>query len=72
MTDINMRLRTSVNSKTKFLARCSHELRTPLTGIVGAIEILENAKSVEEQMDFLAIAKECSMMLMKLVNGGVY
>ncbi len=53
--------------KDTFVADVSHELRTPTTNISLYLELLENAPS-EKQRQYIAIVKEQSQQLVKLVE----
>ena len=58
-----------IETKDKFLATMSHELRTPLNGIVGMINMLSDAGTLnEKQQEYLKILTECSLQLMNLLN----
>ena len=56
-------------AKNQFLAKISHELRTPLNGISGFTQLLEKKPSLTaEDKKQVAIIKQCSDNLLKLVN----
>jgi signal transduction histidine kinase/CheY-like chemotaxis protein len=57
------------NAKNQFLAKISHELRTPLNGISGFAQLLEKKASLHaEDKKHVAIIKQCSENLLKLIN----
>lgn len=57
-------------TKDDFLATMSHEIRTPLTGIMGAINLLPQAGTLnEKQLKHIKIANTCSVQLLDLING---
>ena len=56
-------------AKNQFLANISHELRTPLNGISGFTQLLEKKPSMSvEDKKQIAIIKQCSDNLLKLIN----
>jgi two-component system sensor histidine kinase ChiS len=54
--------------KTQFLANMSHEIRTPLNGILGFVELAEEAASSPEQREHLAICRERAQYLLSVVD----
>jgi signal transduction histidine kinase len=55
--------------KDQFLQNISHELRTPLTSILGYLEIVLNyGNTPKTQENFLKIAHENSLSLLKTIN----
>jgi signal transduction histidine kinase len=64
---IDQKNRTII-SRTQFLSTMGHELRTPLNGIIGAINILKNEKSLPEQQEYFDILKYCSDHMLHQVN----
>lgn len=55
-------------AKTSFLSHMSHEIRNPLNGIVGAIELLEDADMIAEYRQYINIIKYSSDTLMGVIN----
>ncbi len=55
-------------AKRALLHAISHELRTPLNGIVGALDLLAESRSMEEASEYLPLAKESSTRLERLVD----
>lgn len=54
--------------KTAFLSNMSHEIRTPLNGIIGMIDLSKRLAKGEELLENLAIAKESSLNLLRIIN----
>jgi len=55
-------IRRSVNAaKTNFLEIVSHELYTPMNGILGFIDLLDDTPLNEEQREYLAMVRQCSV-----------
>lgn len=59
----------STKAKADLLAMMSHEMRTPLNGILGAIELLEDARLSARQNRFIAAIKTSAELLLHHVNG---
>ncbi|WP_416352642.1 two component system sensor kinase [Edwardsiella ictaluri] len=59
--------RASAN-KSEHLNSISHEIRTPLNGIIGALMLLENGESTQEQHDLLDTGLKCSRHLLEIIN----
>ena len=60
---------TASKAKSQFLANMSHEIRTPMNAIMGMLEILLLATSLdEEQKDFVQTALDSANNLLVLIN----
>lgn len=55
-------------TKSAFLATMSHEIRTPLNGIIGNVELLDNAPLSGEQRALLDTIRDCGTSLLDLVD----
>ncbi|HWP97112.1 MAG TPA: response regulator [Syntrophomonadaceae bacterium] len=55
-------------TKTQFLANMSHEMRTPMIGILGSINLLEQSDLTAEQINHVAIVRECGEHLLGVIN----
>ncbi|MEP0912361.1 PAS domain S-box protein [Leptolyngbya sp. GB1-A1] len=56
-------------AKSEFLANMSHELRTPLNGVIGYAQILQRAKSLnEEDRSRVEVIHQCGSHLLTLIN----
>jgi len=55
-------------AKSTFIANMSHEIRTPLNGIEGMIDLTLLTQLTQEQKENLSIAKECSKVLLGVIN----
>jgi len=62
------RLEEATRAKSEFLANMSHEIRTPINGIIGMTELASDTDLTEEQRDHLATIRECSQVLLSLVD----
>ena len=54
--------------KSNFLAMMSHELRTPLNGIIGSLDLLENARLNHECLDLVKTASISANNLIAILN----
>jgi len=55
-------IRQNVNAaKNNFLEIVRHELNTPMNGILGFIDLLQDTQLDEEQHDFVATIRDCSL-----------
>ena len=54
--------------KRSFLSLISHEFRTPLNGILGTVELLEEAESPASQLELLAMLKLSAQRMGSLVS----
>ena len=55
-------------AKGEFLANMSHEIRTPMNGILGMTGLALEARSAEEQREYLALVKASGESLLQLIN----
>lgn len=55
-------------AKSQFLASMSHEIRTPMNGIIGYLQLLENTKLTNEQMEFVNTMKTSIDTLLTVIN----
>ena len=56
-------------AKSEFLANMSHELRTPLNGVIGYAQILQRAKTLnDEDRSRIEIIHQCGTHLLTLIN----
>ena len=55
-------------AKSAFLATMSHEIRTPLNGIIGTAELMSTGRLDDEQIEQLAVIRQCSDALIALIN----
>lgn len=55
-------------AKSFFLANVSHEIRTPLNGIIGAIQLLEEHATSDEERVLLRTADSSGQTLLRIVN----
>jgi len=61
-------LEEATRAKSEFLANMSHEIRTPINGIIGMTELALQTALTDEQQDYLATIRECSQVLLSLVE----
>lgn len=55
-------------AKTAFLGTVSHELRTPLAGILGLLELVEDAGSAAERTQYQAQMRAAAVLLLELLE----
>ena len=55
-------------AKTAFLGTVSHELRTPLAGILGLLELVEDAGSATERTQYQAQMRAAAVLLLELLE----
>jgi len=57
-----------LKSRSEFLTIMSHEIKTPLNGILGILNILENSKLTNDQINLINIIKKNSTNLLNILN----
>ncbi len=62
------RAQAASRAKSEFLANMSHEIRTPLNGMIGALQLLEEARLEPEQRDLIGISQSCGKGLLTIIN----
>jgi len=55
-------------AKGEFLANMSHEIRTPMNGVIGTLQLLEDTKLSDEQLEFVATAHKSAEALLGILN----
>lgn len=55
-------------AKTAFLGTVSHELRTPLAGILGLLELVEEAGTAAERTQYQAQMRAAALLLLELLE----
>ena len=55
-------------AKARFLGVVSHEMRTPLNDIIGALELMQDARAEDIQAHYLPVLRNSSSVLLDLVN----
>jgi len=59
---------SALQAKSYFLANVSHEIRTPMNGIVGAVDLLTQHPTEQEQRELLSLIRSSSDALLVLIN----
>lgn len=62
------RIKQAAEERDRFVAAISHEMRTPMNGIVGPLELLEEADLTSDQRSFLGLARTSADRMTDLVN----
>ena len=55
-------------AKSQFLTNMSHELRTPMNSIIGFSDLLFDEELTDEQLDYLNMIKDNSVLLLHLLS----
>ncbi len=56
------------HGKSIFLANMSHEIRTPFQGLLGMLNLLDDASLTGQQRDYLQTARDSAMHLLGVLN----
>ncbi|MFZ4756644.1 MAG: ATP-binding protein [Burkholderiaceae bacterium] len=59
---------SAASAKAQFLAMMSHELRTPMTGIIGMVDLLQDARMSDEQKHFVSVLRSSAQSLLTVLN----
>jgi len=59
---------SAASAKAQFLAMMSHELRTPMTGIIGMVDLLQDARMTDEQKHFVSVLRSSAQSLLTVLN----
>ncbi len=59
----------AAEAKSQFFARMSHEIRTPLNGILGVLEMVEEAPDARERERLMDIMRGSGELLLETLNG---
>lgn len=55
-------------ARDEFLANASHELRTPLHGIVGMLQMSQDARSLDEARELVGLAQQAARQMQQIVG----
>ena len=56
------------HGKSVFLANMSHEIRTPFQGLLGMLNLLDEASLTSQQRDYLGTARDSALHLLGVLN----
>lgn len=63
-----MALLKTANDKSEFMATITHEMRTPMNGVIGGLDLLEDAALVGVQREYLLLARQAADNMVELVD----
>ena len=68
MTAARSRALVASKAKSEFLAVMSHEIRTPLNGMIGSLNLMDQEKLTEEDVEHLDTVRKSSGLLTTIIN----
>ncbi len=68
LRDATEEARRASRAKSTFLATMSHEIRTPMTSVMGLLELLDLTQLDGEQRATLAVIRESSQSLLRIID----
>lgn len=58
----------AANQKNEFIATISHEMRTPMNGVIGGLDLLEDAGLIGPQREYLLLVRQAAENMLSLVE----
>lgn len=64
----NIELENASRMKSAFLAAMSHELRTPMNGVIGMVDVLQQTKLNDYQLEMVDLIRESAFSLLSIID----